>query len=1038
MPIPPVTRIDRIAFRASIALPALLVFALRTPGALAQVGFNCGSQISITRLDSIDYLADAEWQEGAAGGYIGGAVLQWNGVGLHHDGPDWEGDLYREIRVGDHSYRFATEPGSYELTLRLLETVANGPENWLLNVSVDGQALITDLDLHGEVGKLRSLDLRRGVTAIDSLLDVSLSGTAGNVGLAGIQLSPLDPVPPLRPAVVDLSVEPTYGGALLRWRQPAPEHLDGYVVTVEDGWGTDLSSAHTYEARAVASADPTYIYRVETVDSMGRVGAEATGAGVAEKPGGDSVLRLMELIVADEDLRTMEQALRERVRVPADLRVDGLLSRGTVNFRGNATLEAPKKSYKFRIELGPDVDGSNVVSLAANFGDRSLIREIVGHELMVAVGHNAYRARPTRLTLNGEYAGVFTTIEEPDERYLERIGLDPVGRSYKVSGGLHPRNDLDAYVEDFENTNEDDWYRRDIAGLLQGLATVPDNEFEEWFRAMFEAEQVLDWYATQVYLANSDFALQNFLMTRDRTGGKWRILAWDADLLLKAPEAPANYSTSAFPDGKGRVHRLIDRALAVPAIMRQYLERLSALMDGPLAADSALVAFDSVGADVMADGLLDIEKRQREDAELYTTELYETRDIMAGREAVLRASIAELAPPAWVELSINELILPPDTTAAARLELHYRGRDSLDTAGLRATDDPGDLDKWPLPSRPLLPKGFLTLNIPRAVGLPSWIAITVPGDSGTVIVDSLTIPVGAVEPAYGRVPDGYGLRRLLPAATPNRANAWQDEVTVAVLVSEESPEQSEVFLADISVTSDWRDELKAEIQLFVFKQGGVWLDPDPVMIVPMPPLGAGEPWSERIRLRIPWTIDRGRHDLFFAIVESATGRRVGEASATIFVDDGEFMPLSINEICAINATILADGFGEYDDWAEIHNGSDTTIALADHFLTDDLDDEPQKWAFPPGATLAPGGHRIVWLDNDVGQGPYHASFKLNRNGEALSIVRAEGDSSVVVDRILFSYQEEDWSFGRYPDAKSSLAPFDLPSPGEANSDPVLE
>ncbi|MAE71296.1 MAG: hypothetical protein CME06_12620 [Gemmatimonadetes bacterium] len=261
---------------------------------------------------------------------------------------------------------------------------------------------------------------------------------------------------------------------------------------------------------------------------------------------------------------------------------------------------------------------------------------------------------------------------------------------------------------------------------------------------------------------------------------------------------------------------------------------------------------------------------------------------------------------------------------------------------------------------------------------------------------------------------------------------------MAVLVGEEAPELSEVFFADISVTSEWRDEIEAEIQLFVFKRGGVRLQPDPVMVVPMPPLGTGEVWSARIRLRIPWSIDRGRHDLVFAVVETATGRRVGETSATIFVDDGEFMPLSINEICAINETVIADGFGEFDDWAEIHNGSDTTIALADHFLTDDPDDEPWKWAFPPGATLAPGGHRIVWLDNDIGQGPYHVSFKLDRNGEELSIVRAEGDSSVVIDRIVFGYQEEDWSFGRYPDAKSSLVPFDLPSPGEVNSEPVLE
>ncbi len=101
MPGPPYSRIDRVAFRVGIALPALLVLALRPPDAGSQIGFNCGSQHSITGLDGIDYLPDAEWQEGAAGGYIGGAVLQWNSTGLHHDGPEWESDGMGLSLVGE-------------------------------------------------------------------------------------------------------------------------------------------------------------------------------------------------------------------------------------------------------------------------------------------------------------------------------------------------------------------------------------------------------------------------------------------------------------------------------------------------------------------------------------------------------------------------------------------------------------------------------------------------------------------------------------------------------------------------------------------------------------------------------------------------------------------------------------------------------------------------------------------------------------------------------------------------------------------------
>ncbi len=473
-------------------------------------------------------------------------------------------------------------------------------------------------------------------------------------------------------------------------------------------------------------------------------------------------------------------------------------------------------------------------------------------------------------------------------------------------------------------------------------------------------------------------------------------------------------------------------------MLRQYLERLSARLDGPLAADSAVTLFDHIHAEVLGDAIIDAEKRQREDSEAYGDDVAAVRAILAQRETVLRESIAELLPPWWVDLAINEVILPADTSEVLRIELHYRGRLPQNTGQLMASNDPGRLDKWRLPSRPLAPGAFLTLPVQRPLHGPTWVALTAPGESGAVIVDLLTIPAGVIEPALGRIPDGHGRRRLLPAATPSAPNAWQDEVSVAVQLNNDLPQPTELILADLSLTSEWRSELQAEIQLSVLGEGGVWFAPDPVLYEPLPPLAASETWQGRLRLRIPWMIDRGRNDLVFAIVDSADGRRIGEARAAIFVDDGIYLPLSINELCADNETLLADEAGEFDDWAEIHNASDTVIVLAGHYLSDDPERDPKKWAFPAGASLEPGEHRIVWLDGDLAQGPFHADLKLDRNGEELAIVRAWGDSTAILDHLVFGYQEEDWSFGRYPDGRTSLESFDVPTPEASNSDPVLE
>jgi len=173
------------------------------------VAFNCGGESAVACFDSLLYEPDAEWRPGAAGGYLGGSVQSWDGTGLRHDGPVAERKLYKELRTGDHAYRFATEPGSYELTLRLVELFANGPEHWLVDIEAGGQPLISGLDLHHEVGKLRTFDLRRTVVATDTLFDVALSARADSVGLAGIALRPLALPPALRPPVSGVRDEPS-------------------------------------------------------------------------------------------------------------------------------------------------------------------------------------------------------------------------------------------------------------------------------------------------------------------------------------------------------------------------------------------------------------------------------------------------------------------------------------------------------------------------------------------------------------------------------------------------------------------------------------------------------------------------------------------------------------------------------------------------------------------------------------------------------------------------------------------------------------
>jgi hypothetical protein len=112
--------------------------------------------------------------------------------------------------------------------------------------------------------------------------------------------------------------------------------------------------------------------------------------------------------------------------------------------------------------------------------------------------------------------------------------------------------------------------------------------------------------------------------------------------------------------------------------------------------------------------------------------------------------------------------------------------------------------------------------------------------------------------------------------------------------------------------------------------------------------------------------------------------------------------------------------------------------MGDYYLTDDLA-SPIKWAFPD-TTLAPGALLLVWADQDGWQGPLHANFKLDRNGELIAIHRKEPgagpdigpDDIDPVDLVFFGPQVDDISRARMYDGDYRWEFANMATPGSAN------
>ena len=85
---------------------------------------------------------------------------------------------------------------------------------------------------------------------------------------------------------------------------------------------------------------------------------------------------------------------------------------------------------------------------------------------------------------------------------------------------------------------------------------------------------------------------------------------------------------------------------------------------------------------------------------------------------------------------------------------------------------------------------------------------------------------------------------------------------------------------------------------------------------------------------------------------------------------------------ASNLNLIDDNNGDYEDWIEIYNTTDSLLDLAGCYITDDSM-ELTKWQIPKGypdsTIIDSSGYRLLWADDQPWEGPLHLGFKLSNN-----------------------------------------------------------
>lgn len=139
----------------------------------------------------------------------------------------------------------------------------------------------------------------------------------------------------------------------------------------------------------------------------------------------------------------------------------------------------------------------------------------------------------------------------------------------------------------------------------------------------------------------------------------------------------------------------------------------------------------------------------------------------------------------------------------------------------------------------------------------------------------------------------------------------------------------------------------------------------------------------------------------------------------------------INEFMALNAGVVADDYGEYDDWIELYNNDEIPVDINGYYITDNAAQKTKCRLNTLGHELIiqPGSYLILWADGDTLQGYNHLAFSLDSEGEQILIFTPD---LKLVDSVTYGLQKANVSTGRNSSNPQLWSVYSVATPGSAN------
>lgn len=271
-----------------------------------------------------------------------------------------------------------------------------------------------------------------------------------------------------------------------------------------------------------------------------------------------------------------------------------------VRVRGQTTVNWSKPKFKFEFNPGrpfrysdsaPRVDEFNLQSHYREKGATSYMGENLAFSFLQDIGVAAPNTVHFQVEQNGEFYSLASFVEQLDQTFLDRNGLDPFNAMYKANSSsarstLEPNPSRAHYRKVTQKNAPFD----DLNELTDALANRLDRDRSTYIFDHVNLPQVINNMAGNTILTNHDRLTKNYYMYHDQATAEWSRFPWDMDQAF-AKRTDTNFASVLYgdtehPQATGQPiyqNHLLDAILDTPATREMYLRRLRTLLDDYLA-----------------------------------------------------------------------------------------------------------------------------------------------------------------------------------------------------------------------------------------------------------------------------------------------------------------------------------------------------------------------------------------------------------------------------------------------------------------------